>query len=402
LFLLISVALLLLYSTICWEPHRLHSINREESMGKIKIAIAGVGNCAASLVQGIEYYRALANQKPNKDKPIECLGLMNYDMGGYLPQDIEVVAAFDIDKRKVGERLDVALNAKPNCVWSIGPIPKSKVKVEMGNILDGVSEHMANYKEDRTFLPANKKSCNVEKVLKESGAEILLNYLPVGSQKATEFYAEACLKTGVSLINCMPVFIVSNPAWAKRFEAKRIPCVGDDIKAQIGATVTHRTLAKLFMDRGVKIDRTYQLNTGGNTDFLNMLNRSRLESKKVSKTSAVQSQLDVPLDEDNIHIGPSDYVAWQNDNKVCFLRIEGRGFGGFPVTAEMRLSVEDSPNSAGCSIDAIRACKIARDRKIGGPLISMSAYTMKHPPKQIVDYEAKELVRKFIQGTCPR
>jgi len=200
----------------------------------------------------------------------------------------------------------------------------------------------------------------------------------------------------------MPVFIVSNPSWAKRFEAKRIPCVGDDIKAQIGATVTHRTLAKLFMDRGVKIDRTYQLNTGGNTDFLNMLNRSRLESKKVSKTSAVQSQLDVPLDEDNIHIGPSDYVAWQNDNKVCFLRIEGRGFGGFPVTAEMRLSVEDSPNSAGCSIDAIRACKIARDRKIGGPLISMSAYTMKHPPKQIVDYEAKELVRKFIQGTCPR
>ena len=371
-------------------------------MGKIKIAIVGAGNCAASLVQGIEHYRAIASQKPVKNKPIENFGLMNYEMAGYVPEDIEVVAAFDIDKRKVGERLDIALAAKPNCVWSIGPLPKSKVRVEMGPILDGFSEHMANYKADRTFLPSDKKPCNVEKVLRESGAEILINYLPVGSQKATEFYAEACLKTGTSLINCMPVFIVSNPAWAKRFEAKRIPCVGDDIKAQIGATVTHRTLAKLFMDRGVKIDRTYQLNTGGNTDFLNMLNRSRLESKKISKTSAVQSQLDIPLDEDNIHIGPSDYVPWQNDNKVCYLRIEGRGFGGFPVTAEMRLSVEDSPNSAGCSIDAIRACKIARDRKIGGPLISMSAYTMKHPPKQIVDYEAKELVRKFIAGTCPR
>lgn len=372
-------------------------------MGKIKIAIAGAGNCAASLVQGIEYYRAKADEKPVKGKEIEYLGLMNYDMGGYFPQDIEVVAAFDIDKRKVGERLDVALSAKPNCVWPIGGLlPKSKVRVEMGNLLDGFSEHMAAYPEDRTFVPANKKPCNIEKVLKESEAEIFLNYLPVGSQKATEFYAEACLKTGVSFINCMPVFIASNPAWAKRFEAKRIPCAGDDIKAQIGATITHRTLAKLFTDRGVKIDRTYQLNTGGNTDFLNMLNRTRLESKKISKTSAVQSQLDVPLAEENIHIGPSDYVPWQNDNKVCYLRIEGRGFGGFPVTLEMRLSVEDSPNSAGCSIDTIRACKIARDRKIGGPLISISAYTMKHPPKQIPDHEAKELVRKFIQGTCPR
>ncbi|HOW58665.1 MAG TPA: inositol-3-phosphate synthase [Candidatus Omnitrophota bacterium] len=374
-------------------------------MGKIKIAIVGVGNCAASLVQGIEYYRAIANanEKQAKNKQPDHFGLMNYDMGGYFPQDIEVVAAFDVDKRKVGERLDIAIKAKPNCVWQIyGAVPKSKVRVEMGNVLDGLSEHMAAYKEDRTFVLSDKKNCNVEKILKESGAEILLNYLPVGSQKATEFYAEVCLRTGVSLVNCMPVFIASNPAWAKRFEAKRIPCVGDDIKAQIGATITHRTLAKLFMDRGVRIDRTYQLNTGGNTDFLNMLNRSRLESKKISKTSSVQSQLDVPLDDDNIHIGPSDYVPWQNDNKVCYLRIEGRGFGGFPVTAEMRLSVEDSPNSAGCSIDAIRACKIARDRKIGGPLISISSYTMKHPPKQIVDYEAKELVRKFIQGTCPR
>lgn len=372
-------------------------------MGKIKIAIAGCGNCAASLLQGIEYYRRLADEKlSSKKKEVECLGLMNYDMAGYLPHEIEVVAAFDIDKRKVGERLDVALNAKPNCVLPLCDIPRSKVRVEMGHVLDGVSEHMQNYPENRTFVVAPKKPANVEKILKESGAEILLNYLPVGSQKATEFYAEACLKTGVSLINCMPVFIVSNPAWAKRFEAKRIPCVGDDIKAQVGATITHRTLAKLFNERGVKIDRTYQLNTGGNTDFLNMLNRARLESKKISKTSAVQSQLDIPLEDDNIHIGPSDYVPWQNDNKVCYLRIEGRGFAGFPVTLECRLSVEDSPNSAGCGIDAIRACRIARDRKIGGPLISISAYTMKHPPKQIVDYEARELVRKFIQGTCPR
>ncbi|OGW79019.1 MAG: inositol-3-phosphate synthase [Omnitrophica bacterium GWA2_52_8] len=368
-------------------------------MGKIKVAIAGVGNCAASLIQGIEYY----DSGTNGNKRDEHLGLMNYDMGGYHPEDIEVVAAFDIDKRKVGERFDAALNAKPNCVLPLyTDIRKSKVKVEMGPVLDGYSEHMKDYADDRTFIIANRKPCNVEKVLKSSGAEILLNYLPVGSQKATEFYAEACLKTGVSFINCMPVFIVSHPEWAKRFEEKRIPVIGDDIKAQIGATITHRTLTKLFMDRGVKIDRTYQLNTGGNTDFLNMLNRTRLASKKISKTAAVQSLLDVPLTEDNIHIGPSDYVPWQNDNKVCYLRMEGRGFAGFPVSLEMRLSVEDSPNSAGCAIDAIRACRLARDRRIGGPLISISAYTMKHPPKQIPDTDARELVKKFIQGTCPR
>lgn len=368
-------------------------------MGKIKIAIAGVGNCAASLIQGIEYYR----NKTNGHKEKEHLGLMNYNIGGYTPTDIEVVAAFDIDARKVGERFDVALNAKPNCVLPLcTDIPKSKVKVEMGPVNDGYSEHMKNYPSDRTFVVANKKPVNAEKILKDSGAEILLNYLPVGSQKATEYYAEACLKTGVSLINCMPVFICSDSKWAKRFEEKRIPIIGDDIKAQIGATITHRTLARLFSDRGVKIDRTYQLNTGGNTDFLNMLNRSRLESKKISKTEAVQSQLATRIEDDNIHIGPSDYVPWQNDNKVCYLRMEGRGFGEFPVSLELRLSVEDSPNSAGCAIDGIRCCRLARDRKIGGPLISISAYTMKHPPKQINDSEAKELVKKFIQGTCPR
>ncbi len=367
-------------------------------MSKIRIAIAGVGNCAASLIQGIEYYREHHGTKARED-----FGLMNYNLGGYLPQDIEVVAAFDIDARKVGERFDAALNAKPNCVLPLYTnIPKSKVKVEMGPVLDGYSEHMKDYPDDRTFLIAKKKPANVEKILKDSGAEILLNYLPVGSQKATEFYAEACLKTGVSFINCMPVFIVSNPEWAKRFEDKRIPCIGDDIKAQVGATIVHRTLTKLFSDRGVKIDRTYQLNTGGNTDFLNMLNRARLKSKKISKTAAVQSQMATPLEDDNIHIGPSDYVPWQNDNKVCYLRMEGRGFAGFPINIELRLSVEDSPNSAGCAIDAIRCCRLARDRKVGGPLISISAYTMKHPPKQIPDTEGRELVRKFIQGTIPR
>ena len=360
-------------------------------MEKIKVAVVGVGNCAASLIQGIEYYR-----KNGKAKE-ENLGIMNYNLGGYLPEDIEVVAAFDIDKRKVGERFDVALNAKPNCVMVLhNHLPKSKVTVEMGPVLDGFSEHMKEYTPDRTFVVASKKPSNVEQILRDSEAEILLNYLPVGSELATQFYAEACLKTGVSLINCMPVFIVSNPLWAKRFEDKHIPCVGDDVKAQIGATITHRTLAKLFEDRGVRIDRTYQLNTGGNTDFLNMLNRDRLKSKKISKTAAVQSQLETPLEEENIHIGPSDYVPWQNDNKVCYLRIEGRGFAGFPVSLECRLSVEDSPNSAGVAIDAIRCCRLARDRKIGGPLISISAFSMKHPPKQIPDTEAKELVRKFI------
>jgi len=368
---------------------------------KIKIAIVGAGNCAASLIQGIEYYKSNGTINGHSKRQ-EHLGLMNYDIGGYVPEDIEVVAAFDIDKRKVGERLDVALKAKPNCVIELHDIPRSKVKVQMGPILDGYSEHMGEYPTDRTFLVAKQKPINIERALKDSGAEILLNYLPVGSEEATRHYAEACLKTGVSFINCMPVFIVSDPEWAKRFEDKRIPCIGDDIKAQIGATIVHRTLTKLFSDRGVKIDRTYQLNTGGNTDFLNMLNRKRLKSKKISKTAAVQSQLLSPLEDENIHIGPSDYVPWQNDNKVCYLRMEGRGFGGFPVNLELRLSVEDSPNSAGVAIDAIRCCRLARDRHIGGPLTSIAAYSMKHPPKQIPDNEAKELVSKFIHGICQR
>lgn len=365
---------------------------------KIKIAIVGVGNCCASLVQGLEYYK-----QNGKVKQEEHLGLMNYDVGGYTPEDIEIVAAFDIDKRKVGERFDVAVKAKPNCILPLqNGIPRSKVIVQMSPVLDGVSEHMSEFPLHRTFMVANRKPIKAERILKESGAEILINYLPVGSEEATAFYAECCLKTGVSMINCMPVFIASDPKWAKRFEERRIPIVGDDIKSQVGATIVHRTLTKLFSDRGVKIDRTYQLNTGGNTDFLNMLNRTRLRSKKISKTAAVQSTLPVPLEDDNIHIGPSDYVPWQNDNKVCYLRMEGRGFAGFPLELELRLSVEDSPNSAGVAIDAIRCCKLARERKIGGPLVSISAYAMKHPPKQIHDNEAKMLVQKFIEGKVAR
>ncbi|MFP4054729.1 MAG: inositol-3-phosphate synthase, partial [Phycisphaerae bacterium] len=254
---------------------------------------------------------------------------------------------------------------------------------------------------ERRFVVADQPGASrreVETILRQSGAEILMNYLPVGSQKATEFYAECCLATGVSLINCIPVFIVSDPAWAKRFTEAGIPCVGDDIKAQVGATITHRVLARMMTDRGAKVDATYQLNTAGNTDFLNMLERKRLGCKKISKTEAVQSQLDVPLPDEQVHIGPADYVPWQKDNKVCFLRIEARGFGGVPLNVEARLSVEDSPNSAGETIDAIRVCKLGRDRGLAGPLEAISAYTMKHPPTQFTDTAAHDMLEEFIAG----
>lgn len=367
-------------------------------MGSVKIAIIGVGNCASSLVQGIYYYR---------DKnPDDVNGLMHWDIGGYKPYDIEVVAAIDIDKRKVGKDVSEAIFAKPNCTTVFyKDVPKMGVEVVMGRVLDGVAPHMKNYPEDRTFIVADAKEAEKEDiidVLEDSGAEVALNYLPVGSEEATKFYAECCLEAGVGLVNCIPVFIASNDSWAKRFEKKGIPIVGDDVKSQVGATITHRVLAKLFSDRGVKIDRTYQLNVGGNTDFLNMLARDRLNSKKISKTEAVQSVMNSRLDSDNIHIGPSDYVPWLNDNKLCFLRLEGRLFGDVPMNLELRLSVEDSPNSAGCAIDAIRCCKLAMDRGIGGPLISISAYTMKHPPQQFPDSVAKEMVEEFIQGKRER
>jgi myo-inositol-1-phosphate synthase len=360
-------------------------------MTKIKLAIGGIGNCASSLIQGLEYYKHVDAK--------DCIGLMHYEIDGYRPGDIEVVAAFDIDKRKVGRDLSEAIFAKPNCTMVLCPdVPYSDVEVKMGPVLDGVPPHMMEYPEDRRFVVANEESCNVVRELEESGAEILVNYMPVGSEKATRFYAQAALDAEVAFINCMPVFIASDTKWGRKFQEKKLPAVGDDIKSQFGATILHRTLSKLLVDRGCKLDRTYQLNTGGNTDFLNMLNRERLKSKKISKTEAVQSVLDVPLMPDDIHIGPSDYVAWQNDNKICFLRMEGRIFGDVPIDLELRLSVEDSPNSGGCSIDAIRVCKLALDRGIAGPLIEISAYTMKHPPIQYPDDVARELVERFIRG----
>ncbi len=362
-------------------------------MGKIRVAIAGVGNCASSLVQGIHYYSTVSRRGDNAD----CVGLMHPVLGGLTPSDIKIVAAFDIDARKVGKPLEQAIFAPPNNTKVFyDRFRYPKVKVRMGKVLDGVASHMKAYPVSQRFVVAKRKPANVTKVLADSGADILMNYMPVGSQKATEQYAEACLATGASLINCVPVFIVSNKRWAKRFTEAGIPVIGDDVKAQIGATITHRVLTRLFRDRGATLDATYQLNTGGNTDFLNMLNRARLASKRVSKTEAVQSQLDVPLPPDQIHIGPSDYVAWQKDNKVCFLRMEGREFGGVPLNLELRLSVEDSPNSGGVTIDAIRCCKLARDRGLAGPLDAVSAYTMKHPPVQYPDSEAHDMLEAFI------
>lgn len=364
-------------------------------LDKIKIAIIGVGNCASSLIQGIHYYK----DKNSKD----AIGLMHWEIGGYLPSDIEVVAAFDIDKRKVGKDINEAIFAPPNCTTLFCPdLPPSGVKVSMGCLLDGVASHMGNYEEEYTFVIAEEEPVDVVETLKNSGAEILLSYLPVGSEAATRYYAQCSLEAGVAFINNIPVFIASNPEWAAKFEKKGIPIVGDDIKAQIGATITHRTLANLFRERGVKLDRTYQLNTGGNTDFLNMLNRDRLDSKKESKTEAVQSVLGERMDPHNIHIGPSDYVPWQEDNKICFLRMEGRTFGDIPMEIELRLSVEDSPNSAGCVIDAIRCCKLALERGVGGVLTSISSYTMKHPPEQFTDDIAAEKVNEFIQGQRER
>jgi len=363
-------------------------------MKKIRLAIVGVGNCASSLVQGIEYYRRAKDDVKQKH-----IGLMHYNLAGYLPESIEVVAAFDVDKRKVGQTLDKAIYAEPNCTKQIvSEIPKSNVVVQMGHTLDGVSPHMADHPEYRSVRVASEKPVDVVAALKAAQAEVVICYLPVGSEKAVQFYAQAAIEAKVGFVNCMPVFIASNPEWAKKFKDAGIPIVGDDIKSQVGATIVHRVLTKLFEDRGVNLDCTYQLNTGGNTDFLNMLNQERLKSKKISKTEAVQSQLGTPLAADNIHIGPSDYVPFLKDNKICFLRMEGTGFGGIPLHLEMRLSVEDSPNSAGVAIDAIRCAKLAMDRKVSGPLTSISSYTMKHPPIQFSDSQAHIHVEDFIAG----
>jgi myo-inositol-1-phosphate synthase len=363
------------------------------STRSVRVAIAGVGNCASSLLQGIEHYRSVPRGEH------EAWGLMHLEMGGLRPSDVEVVAAFDVDVRKVGRPLHEAVFAPPNCTKVItGQIEKSDVVVQMGPVHDGVADHMSEYPPERAFRVSSERPVDVARTLRESGAEILISYLPVGSQKATQAYAEACLESGVSLVNCIPVFIVSDPQWGERFRQAGIPCAGDDIKSQVGATILHRAIVRLFADRGVKIERTYQLNTGGNTDFLNMLSRHRLQSKKVSKTEAVTSQIPYDIGADNVHIGPSDYVPFQNDNKVCFLRVEGRGFGGAPIELEARLSVQDSPNSAGIVIDVIRYVKLARERGLAGPLLPISAYTMKHPPVQMRDVDAARQIDAFLEG----
>jgi myo-inositol-1-phosphate synthase len=361
-------------------------------MNKIRIAIAGVGNCASSLVQGIHYYKG--------KNPQDAIGLMHWEIGGYKPSDVEVVAALDIDKRKVGNDVNEAVFALPNCTTIFYPdLRLQGVKVQMGRILDGLSEHMRDFDNKYTFVPADKpepSKRDIIKVLQDSGTEILLNYLPVGSEEATQFYADCALESGVAFINNIPVFVASSPVWARRFKEKTLPLIGDDIKSQLGATITHRILTDLFKKRGVKLERTYQLNTGGNTDFLNMLNRHRLSSKKKSKTEAVQSVAARRLENENIHIGPSDYVQWQKDNKVCFIRMEGKLFGDVPMDLELRLSVEDSPNSAGVAIDAIRCAKLALERGIGGVLEAPSAYFCKHPPRQFTDDEAYRMIENFI------
>ena len=363
-------------------------------MDPIKIGIIGVGNCASALLQGITYYRGNTYS--------DAIGILNWSINGYAPYDIKVVSAFDIDQRKVGKDIHDAIFERPNCTKKFVPnMPKSGVKVEMGKILDGFSEHMKDYEPDYTFLICDQREptmSDVVKILKQSGTEILLNYLPVGSEEASRFYAECAIEAGVAFINNIPVFIASDPSWAERFKSRVIPLIGDDIKSQLGATIVHRTLTNLFEKRGVKLEKTYQINTGGNTDFLNMLNRNRLDKKKESKTAAVQAVLNRKLESRNIHIGPSDYVAWLNDNKVCFIRMEGRIFGDIPVNVELRLSVEDSPNSAGAAIDCIRFCKLAMERKLGGVLEAPSAYYCKHPPVQYADDEAFLLLKDFISN----
>ena len=361
-------------------------------MAKIRVAIIGVGNCASSLVQGVAFYRA-ANDN--------AAGVMHWNIGGYSPTDVEFVLAYDIDTRKVGQDVAQAIFEKPNCTAVFAQVPESGVTVKMGRVLDGVAEHMATMPADRSFVRSHEvepSRADIVAALIAARADVLINFLPVGSEDATRFYMECALEAGVGVVNCMPVFIASDPVWEAKFKARGLPIVGDDIKAQFGATIVHRALTNLMRQRGVRMDRTYQLNTGGNTDFLNMMDRSRLLSKKISKTEAVQSVMAERMADENIHVGPSDYVPWLNDNKLCFLRLEGALFGNVPMNIEVRLSVEDSPNSAGVVIDAIRCCKLALDRGDGGALIGPSAFFCKHPPQQFTDDEASQMVEVFIEA----
>ncbi len=361
---------------------------------KIKVGVIGVGNCFAGLIQGIEYYKRRGNRK--------IIGLMHQKIGPYNFDDIEFSSAFDVGGNKVGKSLDKAVFASPNLVNWV-KLPKNKTVVKETPVLDGIGIFVENkINPVKNPAPIEKLEKEIEREIKRTGTEVLVNYLPVGSQKATEFWAKIALKTKCSFINCIPVFIASDKKWAKKFEKERVPIVGDDIKSQIGATIVHRVLAKLCKDRGATIDRTYQINVGGNTDFLNMKEQKRLESKRVSKTEAVTSQLAEKINPKNIYIGPSDFIPFLENKKLAFIRIEGKMFADIPFSLELRLDVDDKANSAGIVIDAIRLAKLALDRKIGGPLISASAYLMKHPPQQFTDEKAREMVKEFIIGTSQR
>ncbi len=359
-------------------------------MGSVRVAVVGVGNCASSLVQGVHYYR---DADPTGSVP----GLMHVTFGEYHVSDVEFVAAFDVDDTKVGKDLSEAINASENNTIKIAEVPTLGIEVQRGHTLDGLGKYYRETIEESAAEPVD-----VVQVLRDTQADVLVSYLPVGSEQADKFYAQCAIDAGVAFVNALPVFIASDPEWAKKFEDAGVPIIGDDIKSQVGATITHRVMAKLFEDRGVTLDRTYQLNVGGNMDFKNMLERERLESKKVSKTQAVTSNLHGELSgkvhDRNVHIGPSDYVAWLDDRKWAYVRLEGRAFGDVPLNLEYKLEVWDSPNSAGIIIDAIRAAKIAKDRGIGGPIISASSYLMKSPPVQLPDDEGRRRVEAFIAG----
>ena len=360
----------------------------DRHMGEaINVAIVGVGNCASSLVQGVHYYR---DAEEDRDIP----GLMHVNLGGYHVRDINFVAAFDIDRNKVGKDLAEAIYAPLNNTYKFAEVPPTGVRVERGMTHDGLGKYLSE-----KIHKAPGTTADIVRILKETQTDVVINYLPVGSEEATKWYVEQVLAAGCGFINCIPVFIAKDKKyWGKRFEEKGLPIIGDDIKSQVGATIVHRVLTRLFGDRGVRLDRTYQLNFGGNTDFLNMLERERLESKKISKTTSVTSQMDFQLPEDDIHVGPSDYVPWLDDRKWCYIRMEGTTFGNVPLNLELKLEVWDSPNSAGVVIDAIRCCKLALDRGEKGPLIAPSSYFMKSPPVQFTDDEARRKVERYING----
>ena len=361
-----------------------------QSGGEIRVAIVGVGNCATSLIQGVEYYK---NAKADEFIP----GLMHVQFGPYHVSDVKFVVAFDVDSKKVGLDLADAIGASENNTIKLCDVPTTGVTVSRGHTLDGLGKY---YRE--TITESDADEVDVVQALKDAQVDIVVCYLPVGSEDAAKFYAQCAIDAGCGFVNALPVFIAGTPEWAKKFEDAGLPIVGDDIKSQVGATITHRVLAKLFEDRGVIVDRTYQLNVGGNMDFKNMLERDRLESKKISKTQSVTSQLSHDLGERNVHIGPSDYIAWLDDRKWAFVRLEGRAFGDVPLNLEYKLEVWDSPNSAGVIIDAVRAAKIAMDREVGGPILSASSYFMKSPPVQYSDSDAKQAVEDFIAGTIEK